>query len=634
MKRLLPSRWPIFWSAFLVVALVRVLVAMSRSDEFRGEELYIGSFAWALLEGMPLDASQLPIIVHLRGSVLFSVLTVPLFAVLGPSYVGLKCLAVGWGAACGGLFAVLLRRRLGVGAAWIGALLYAFLPPSFQFVDVMALGSHGDTLLFILAALLALLWSDEPLGFRRALAFGAACGMGVLFSWQFAVVLPALFLTWLALDRRFFRRRSALAAAAAAVVCVVPIPFLSGAAGTLVQKPMSEHVLPDGIGGSISKLLGTLGHELRRSWLFEASGGAWLGWVYLAALVAGLVLLVPRLRRLEPLAVFCAAYPALMIGAYAISGFRLNFLTTSTGMGSRYFMPMLPFLAAWIPLGAEPLRRRAGTLAVGALAGLPIGAGLLGVLAQLELARPWRRPPLRGTNFAFFAVHVNHAAGESMRERLEWVRRVEPDWDVWRPLAYQNIHPPESVLGAGPPGLEDVRRVAALAPELRPYALAALGTRLGASPEREHVYAVLTALAAEPELAADPTWLPWFARGVGTGTIEIGLGIWVRSQGEKPMVYAELSRMPAPARELVAEGAGFRMGQIVTPYNDGQIALIAEAGRLPPELLEAFCRGLGRGYRLRFREATYRVPDVGHSGVDEAVPAAGRSAFRTGLTVP
>ena len=46
-------RLPAFWIGFLVVAAARALIAASRLDDFRGEELYQGSLAWALLRGLP-----------------------------------------------------------------------------------------------------------------------------------------------------------------------------------------------------------------------------------------------------------------------------------------------------------------------------------------------------------------------------------------------------------------------------------------------------------------------------------------------------------------------------------------------------------------------------------------------------
>ena len=102
------------------MGLVRVLVALSRTDELE-LELYAGSLAWALLEGMPLDTTQLPIIVHLRGSVLFGLLAVPLFAVWGPCLAAVKAIAVGWSMATAAVLIGLARRFLGARAAWSAA---------------------------------------------------------------------------------------------------------------------------------------------------------------------------------------------------------------------------------------------------------------------------------------------------------------------------------------------------------------------------------------------------------------------------------------------------------------------------------------------------------------------------------
>ncbi len=612
-------RVPVFWVGLLAVVVVRALVATSRADEFRGEELYIGSFAWALIRGMPLDPNSLPIIVHLRGSVVFGLLCVPLFWLLGPALVGLKALAVAWSGVCGGLFAYVLDRRAGRAAALAGVVLYALLPPSFQMVDVLALGSHGDTLLPILGALAVLFARNAPLGWRRALGLGAVCGFGCFFSMQFFVALPAVLLAWWALDRRFVLRPASLAFPPAAALLAAPIPLVSTSA-TLVTKPMSSHFLPDGVGGAFSKLLAVFGGDLQRSWLFEDNGGAWLGWVYLAVLVAGLVLLFPRLRKLEPLAVFCVVYPPLVLVAYAASDFELNFWVRRPGMGSRYFMPMLPFLAAWPALGLA-VRRAPGTAAT-AVACL---AGLIGLVSLCDLGTPGRRSPVRGTNLAFFTGHLEHAGGSSMRARLDWARAVEPDWDPYRPLAYANIRPAGGgTLRAGDTlGADALRQLRAFEPELRPYLLVDLGHAVGSSTDRAKVAQTIAALPAD---LPEPEWL---LRGIGRGTMSIGVAQVVATGGREVKVYGVLAKLP----EEVVVGAGVHLGFVFTPYHDHSLKLVTAGRLLPDDLRDDFYRGLGLGYRLRFREDRYEPPADGTT-IEQAIAAPDRAAFRSGLTAP
>lgn len=618
-----------FWIGFAVVLVARVLMAMSRSDEFRGEEIYIGSFAWALREGMPLDPAQLPVIVHLRGSVFFGLLALPLTLVFGPSLVVLRTVAVLWGAAAGGCFTAILGRVEGRRAALVGAFVYALLPPAFQMLDVLAMGSHVDTLLPILASLAVFVGGGSPLGWRRAGVLGLVTGFGLLFSYQHAVVVIALLLTWLARDPWFWRRWDAAAFLVGAGALAAPIPFLSRST-TLVNKSMGDHLLPEGVAGVLPKFARTAGEDLRLSWLFEENGGAWAGWLFLAASVLALVALVPRLLRREPLAVFCFLYPLGVLGAHAISDFELNLLVTKNGIGSRYLLPALPFVAAWSILAAEGRRRisRASGLVLPACL---IVAGAAGYVALLDVGTPWRRPPIRCTNLANFAMHVDYAGGPRALDRLDWVERVEPDWAHYRPLTFENIHPPAELLPrpGQPPNAEHLRTVRALDPRLQPFAFARVGAEVGRGRDR----ALVERAAMMP--VPDAAGRPWFLRGLGTGVTMVGLEELIVTRGRATSLFERLEGMPPGARVQVAEGAGFRLGFLFTPYYDLTVALVPRAAReLGEDLWEPFYRGLGLGYRLRFREASYAPPKPLGTDMERAVPAEQRASFRRGLAAP
>ena len=196
------SRW-VLLAVLATVFVARLLLAMSRMDEVE-LEIYSGSLATAILAGLPLDATELPIIVHLRGSYIVGLLLVPLFWLFGSTLWALKVLAIGWSLATAAVLVVLLDRVLGWRAALAGGLVYAFLPPSFVVVDIMILGSHGETILFILLALLFLVTRRRSLLLDRwgSFVFGASIGVGFLFSMQFLPAIPALILAWWAFEAR------------------------------------------------------------------------------------------------------------------------------------------------------------------------------------------------------------------------------------------------------------------------------------------------------------------------------------------------------------------------------------------------------------------------------------------------
>jgi hypothetical protein len=612
-------RVPPFWIGFALVALARTLMALSRIDDLRGEELYQGSLAWAFVQGLPLDPTQLPVIVHLRGSVVFGLFAAPLYWAFGPSYIALKAVAVLWSGLAGGLLAMCAERAVGRRAAWGVTALAALFPPAYQMVDASAYGSHLDADVPMLAALALLVARRAPLGFARAGLLGLALGFGVFFSLQCVVAAPALVAAWWAADGRFWRRPASLGllSALAPLAC---IPLVSSSSA-LVTKPMSEHVLPAGLAGAGAKLLAALKGDLVRAQLFEVSGGAWLGFVYAAAVVLALALLFPRLRAREPLAFFALLHPLSVLSAYALSDFELNLDVRLNGMGSRYLMPVMPALALALVLGRERLGRLSGGLLVAA----PLAAGALGYLGLLD-ARPFLAlPPRSGTNFAFFEPHLVHAAADPAG-RIAWARRVDPDWDAYRPLTCPFLVDAEA---QGPIGPAAWKRVAALAPAEKPYALVGLGLRsLGNSrPET-----LATGLAAPPAgVSAEDA--RWFRLGQGRALFELGFVRGMKS-GDFAAPYRVLAALPAAGREDMLVGAGFQFGRLFTPYHDVFRATLVTLLEQPLALRARFLFGAGLGYRLRYREPAFVVPEEGADSLERLLSPADRPAFRQGLEAP
>lgn len=644
-RRPLPVWLP---AAFLALCL-RAALAASRLDELELER-YNANLGWALLHGLPLDPAQLPVIPHLRGSVVFGVLLTPLLWLCGPTLLALKLLAVLWGTWIVALTSALAERHLGRPAALLAALLALGATPAMARVDVLALGSHVDAIVFIL---LPLWWSGKPhRGLWAATIFGLLLGLGLLFSMQFWVALPAIVAFWWftgipeAPRPARLRALKLLLCALLAAPSILLIPYITRRA-TLVNRPIEDRILPDGFGHALERLRDLLLHDLRRSWLFEEQGYGWFSHLLYASMALGAgyalwqLLRAPLFRRTDPawagprrLWVFALLHVACLCAAYAISDFRLNLQGTADGMGSRYLMPIWPALAF---LAAAPLaawRERPAppwVWGLGLLPGLPLGAALWPLF---EPGRCFDQPPVLATEMYAFHGHLRHASPDDPRARWAWIQRLDPSWPQWTALAYG----PDFAPAAGA-SLEQLRaeleRARGLEEPLRAASLVGLG-RACAEVHRERQvrglrYPPLAAGLPGAELgrrvALDGQALAeddfrWFSAGVGRALAPLLIGetLVVRQltqSGQAARIgryrpleegWRWLAAWPERGRSALALGLGYQLGLRLSPYDPSADAVLAGLGKLPDSDRAELYRGLWAGYRQRFLETSYRPP--------------------------
>jgi len=645
-----PRPSPAVW-IFLVALLARAWVACARLDELE-LEIYAGSLARALQLGMPLDETRLPIIDHLRGSVLYGALLVPLFELFGPRLEAQKLIAVLVSALGAALLALCAERRLGRGAGWCAGAALVLATPHYQMVSVLALGSHEAVPTFVLLALALLLLGAgpkrgvsahdaEPMrgvsardagrerGFTSlgATLFGLACAAGLAFSMQFVVALPALALAWLALDPRCWRRASSLLVVGCAALSLIPIRLIS-VQGKLVSKPAGEHVLPHGISGALSKLGRTLLRDLRESWLFEFPGGAVLGWIVLLALAFGLACTARAAWRREPLALYALVHPALLLAAFAISDFEINLDNRLDGMGSRYFLPVQPCFALWIAFGAHALWTRGARGLAWSYALAPLAAGVVGIASLGSPLTAWRQPAVRATDYTGFGFHLAHAAGANPAARLEWIDRLDPEWPELRPLAYQELvcMPAD---GAWDPAR--LRAAAARAisapPPLQSYLLAGLGAQAARA-------RLVPRELGQLEGVLDAQQLAWFVGGASRLLYETWLPRKLHGKAQDGEFAAAIAAWPAALRAHYARGMGFLIGQRVSPYNPYPLKALLEALTLPPAQAQAYFYGAGLGWRLRYVQASYAAPKPGALRIERLLGEPAASWFHAGLAAP
>ncbi len=154
----------------------------------------IGSYGWALSEGVPL----LPwgeYYDNAGAQLLTAWLSSVSYGLFGASYLALKLVPMAFGVLLLAMVGRMLSREFSARAAWIGMLSVAIAPPIVTKYSMLAKGNHFEGLTLLFVALLAALETPEPGHPRRRwwVAFtGAALGFSV--SMYFGALLTGVVL--------------------------------------------------------------------------------------------------------------------------------------------------------------------------------------------------------------------------------------------------------------------------------------------------------------------------------------------------------------------------------------------------------------------------------------------------------
>jgi len=643
MPRFLPT--PLL--AALAVALVQSVVALSRVDELELER-YGTNIAWALLQGLPLDPEQLPIISHLRGSFLFGLALVPIVALVGPKLVALKILAVAVSALAAAVAAALARDHLGRVGTFAVVALFVAAPPAYQMVDVLALGSHVDTVPFLLLPLLLALRlpHDRPARHAAFAAFGASAGFAVLFSYQALVALPGWLLVY-ALRQPPTRASWSRAAVgfASFAFCAAPIVLLSR------DAKLANH---DVIGGSHAIAIGdvvqkfgvALVQDLPMSWGYGIQGLGFIATIVACCALAGWVFVLvaaPHTRAswrsdgARQLLTAGALHVLALLAGYGFVELEADLSANLDGMAGRYFLPLWPAFAFAIGGGCAALARR-GAPRIAVLLALAIAAlSASATVRFLEPAKAFEQPPVSALEFYVFRGHVAHAS-KDVDDQLDWLVRLDPTWQAWWPFYHLET---AFDLAPGPAALrQKLAAVRRTSPRLVPYLCATAGSRVAqrATKERERVALWPGAIVREAEpfvaLLDGDDERRWFWRGVGRtlarGAAQSEISVrWGRLDAAHPTeVLRGLERFGENA-VAVCEGAGFQLGLRTSPYQPPEQALLARTAVVPQRLRDVLMGAVGWGYRVRFVEDEYFVPS--ELSFETRLPEGVRGAFRAGL---
>ena len=240
---------------FAAVVAVRLPVAATHVSTWGVYEVHSGTIAQAILDGIDVDTERLPIMAHVRGSAFLGYLLVPLYAVFGASALVLKLAPLLWHALTIGLLFYVLDRFFNRRAALTAGLLFVFAPPMLDKLSVLGFGSHMESSLIVLAALIPFLaiTLEKRTGALPYALFGLIVGLA--HTWHLQALLSCLVLVALLVvcQARALLRGKALWVLAGVALGAAPsflfggLGDVSGSWGLLLVKLINPRALARGV---------------------------------------------------------------------------------------------------------------------------------------------------------------------------------------------------------------------------------------------------------------------------------------------------------------------------------------------------------------------------------------------------
>jgi 4-amino-4-deoxy-L-arabinose transferase-like glycosyltransferase len=364
------------------------------------EELYTGTAAEAIRTGLPLPLSTYRFMPYGSGSLLLSLLAVPVYALLGPHYLAFKLIPLLLTALGGWLWFLTVRHWLGPRAAALFGGLYIAAPAVLVRTALIAKGDHPEAMALIGGVLFlatrALAAIEESNRARWAMAAGLLTGIGVYVTYSTVPVLAAVALVALMRTRLRPQRAWAHFGAGLAAGLLPWAAFListSGQALLVYGRAPGAGIDAAESWSRVRQLIGSgfmAGYDFPRAGLRTLAALVWL-----AAVSAGWITLI-RARR-------TAVALAILIGTLV---HLLTFVFLAPDASSRYLIPCYPLLlvaavAFALPAIAPPdapagRLRRAGALALIVLVAIGLGSQAWAIQDSRFVAL---RRPLAGTDW-------------------------------------------------------------------------------------------------------------------------------------------------------------------------------------------------------------------------------------------
>ncbi len=411
------------------------------------EELFTATAAEALRldVGLPLAAGRY--YVHSNGSLVITLMAVPVYALFGPHYLAFKIIPLLVTLVGGLAWFLVVWQWWGWRAAWVFGLLYVFAPSAFLRTALIAKGDHAEAMAIVGVALLlasrAAAAAQRASGTRWAAAGGVVVGLGVFMTYATLPVWIGAGAVALVITR-LRPARIWMAFGIGLLMGLVPwgIAYLasSGASVQIYGRSLAQ-------AGAAADVLERVGALFGMGFLaqYDLPGGAALpaiaGHLWVLAVAAGWVSVGLARGR---------ASRWLLLGATAAH--LAAFCLRAPHASPRYLMPAYPLLLIAVALLATRVGR------IRPARGFPVVALVvaLGVWGQAHAVLgsrfPALRAPLRGT-----------------------------DWRLLGEVAGKHVPPDQ---------------IGALPPSLQPYFWASIGKRAYAEVDPER-WAEAAALAGE-----------------------------------------------------------------------------------------------------------------------------------------
>lgn len=389
----------------------------------RIDELYNGAAALELAAGRAGDLADLAWDPYSGGSLVVIVLARALFVLIGPHYIALKSIAIGFTGVTVWLWLLVARRLFGAGAAQTAGLLFVFAPLAYQYLGAMAWGNHAESAAPAVAAFYFLLRARDATTARAATAWASTsallAALAPFFSWMGLLPLAAWIGAARASERAApFRSRAALFAG----VAVGALPFLWFATrrGAEAVAVLDSTLTPQ-LGLAPIKLWRLVTVHLPE--FFGPRPWGALGAALAVAAIAQLVL--SRTRYPRHAVIMVAGTPCAFAAAFAVTGFHLGDPANGV-IAFHYLAPVAPYLLVAVAalLARLPSRPRlVMTAAVCAAFAGPVVARMYRLYHREAAATVLRYP---GYSYSAYGWHLLESCRRDLACVADRIERIEP----------------------------------------------------------------------------------------------------------------------------------------------------------------------------------------------------------------
>lgn len=386
------------------------------------EELYTATAAEAMRSGVDVPLTSYRFMAYGSGSLLISLLAVPLYAVLGPHYLAFKIIALIVTMIGGISWFSVVRAWAGQRAAWVFGILYLLGPPALVRTALIAKGDHPEAMAIVGVVLWLFTRAARAQATRVrniwAVLTGLVAGFGVYVTYSTVPVIAGAAVAALILTR--LRPISTWAYGIVGLVAGL-VPWLitviatGGAALRVYEASLADTgVLPEA--ASRFSLLLSTGFLA----FYDLPGGSgphqMAGLLFTLAVLGGWAALVWRIR--EPRSILVSAATLAFLAAFCLR---------APDASSRYLLPGYPLLLLSIAFWAGgssrralPRFSRAGLVIVGLVA-------IAGLVSQINSITDSRficlRTPLKGTDWPLLGEIVGQKlTPDQIRRQPERVR--------------------------------------------------------------------------------------------------------------------------------------------------------------------------------------------------------------------